>query len=145
MVTPISMSVVTNPPGPHSPLSPMMTSASTMSVGSPAIMGNYFGSDLVQIMESDAEKSPIPRIVSNCVEYIEASGLMQEGLYRMSGSSAQVMKLKSILDKGLFSLIQIQTFHWKTSYKMCIVSQELSNCSSESYRTHYSPNLATRT
>jgi hypothetical protein len=78
----------------------MVTSASTMSVGSPVIIGNYFGSDLVMIMENDSEKIPIPRIVSNCVEYIEASGLMQEGLYRLSGSSAQVMKLKSILDKG---------------------------------------------
>jgi glucocorticoid receptor DNA-binding factor 1 len=63
--------------------------------------GNYFGSDLITIVDSD--ETAVPRLVTNCIEYIEASGLTQEGLYRLSGSSAQVMKLKSILDRGIFN------------------------------------------
>jgi hypothetical protein len=72
---------------------------------SPLIVGNYFGSDLVRIMESDPEQTLVPKLVSNCIDYIEASGLKQEGLYRLSGSSIQTQKLKTFLDKDpLFPL-----------------------------------------
>lgn len=60
--------------------------------------GQYFGSSLVQIMESDSEQTPVPRLVSNCIEYIEATGLKQEGLYRVTANASLVNRLRSILD-----------------------------------------------
>lgn len=44
-------------------------------------------------------QEPTPRLVMNCVEYIEASGLGQEGLYRLSGSGTEIQQAKQALDK----------------------------------------------
>lgn len=42
---------------------------------------------------------PVPKIVLNCVEYIELSGMKQEGLYRVSGAGTLVNHLRATLDK----------------------------------------------
>ncbi len=58
----------------------------------------FFGGLLVDMMEANPEANPVPRIVSNCIEYIEATGLNEEGLYRMSGSGSAVNKLRTCLE-----------------------------------------------
>ncbi|KAJ3325873.1 hypothetical protein HDV06_002258 [Boothiomyces sp. JEL0866] len=63
------------------------------------IANKYFGSSLVDLMESHPTQEPTPRLVANCIEYIEASGLGQEGLYRLSGSGTEIQQAKQALDK----------------------------------------------
>ena len=66
-------------------------------------VGKYFGSTLAKIMAADPEMELVPRIVTTCISYVEAHGLNQEGIYRVSGLSHEVAKLRLILDNGLFS------------------------------------------
>ncbi|KAJ3303333.1 hypothetical protein HDV03_003982 [Kappamyces sp. JEL0829] len=76
-------------------------SASHASMPNLQFSENYFGATLVDLMEASDDGNPIPTIVTNTVEYIEASGgLSQEGLYRLSGSGSMVQQLRSHLDSN---------------------------------------------
>lgn len=44
----------------------------------------------------------IPKVVQKCTEAIEAFGLDQVGIYRLSGTTSKVQKLKAALDTGWF-------------------------------------------
>ena len=63
-------------------------------------VGKFFGSDLMKITSNDPEMELVPRLVANCIEYVEATGLSQEGIYRVSGLSHEIAKLRVILDNG---------------------------------------------
>ncbi|TPX67909.1 hypothetical protein SpCBS45565_g03438 [Spizellomyces sp. 'palustris'] len=56
-----------------------------------------FGVDLVALMERDGV--PVPAVVTKCIDCVEQSGMGVQGLYRMSGSTAQVQKLRMLLNK----------------------------------------------
>ncbi|KAJ1957070.1 hypothetical protein IWQ62_005171, partial [Dispira parvispora] len=43
---------------------------------------------------------PLPAVVVRCIEYLDANGLYEVGLYRIPGSTTQVGKLRAIFDKG---------------------------------------------
>lgn len=57
-----------------------------------------FGTDLTTIVT--LHKCQIPFIVKKCVEEVEFRGLMQEGIYRISGFADEIEALKLALDKG---------------------------------------------
>jgi hypothetical protein len=42
----------------------------------------------------------IPKVVQKCTEAIEAFGLDQVGIYRLSGTTSKVQALKAALDHG---------------------------------------------
>ncbi|KAG8930277.1 hypothetical protein FRC02_004410 [Tulasnella sp. 418] len=58
-----------------------------------------FGVDLTEQMIRDAVE--VPRIVQRCCEAIEAHGLESVGIYRLSGTTSKVQKLKMMLDRDV--------------------------------------------
>lgn len=59
-----------------------------------------FGVSLDDLLKRDG--SAIPLVVYQCVQAVDLFGLEVEGIYRLSGSSAHVNKLKGIFDNGGF-------------------------------------------
>lgn len=57
-----------------------------------------FGSDLTTIVT--AHKCQIPFVVRQCVEEVEARGMLQEGIYRVSGFADEIEALKMTLDRN---------------------------------------------
>ncbi|KAI8647910.1 Rho GTPase activation protein [Parasitella parasitica] len=57
-----------------------------------------FGNDLIQ--QARSENSAIPLIVLKCVREVEARGLTVEGIYRKSGTLAQVKELQDAFDEN---------------------------------------------
>ncbi|GAA5810617.1 hypothetical protein MFLAVUS_004040 [Mucor flavus] len=57
-----------------------------------------FAVDLIKLMERD--KQEIPLIVVRCAEAVENAGLNTVGLYRVSGTSTQIQRLKSSFDRN---------------------------------------------
>lgn len=56
-----------------------------------------FGSDLTTVVT--AHKCIIPFVVRCCVEEVEARGMLQEGIYRVSGFADEIDALKMALDR----------------------------------------------
>lgn len=56
-----------------------------------------FGVDLTTLVT--AHKCKIPFIVKKCVEEVERHGMLQEGIYRISGFADEIDALKMALDK----------------------------------------------
>ncbi|KAI8646362.1 Rho GTPase activation protein [Parasitella parasitica] len=56
-----------------------------------------FGVDLTRLMLRDGQE--VPAVVIKCAEAVEATGLKTVGLYRVSGTSTQIQRLKSALDR----------------------------------------------
>lgn len=61
-----------------------------------------FGVSLEDLLKRDG--SAIPLVVYQCIQAVDLFGLEVEGIYRLSGSSASVLKLKSIFDHGTYCL-----------------------------------------
>lgn len=59
--------------------------------------GPLFGVELSAITKSPSQS--IPFIVVKCVEEIEARGIYQEGIYRVSGFADEVEELKNSFEK----------------------------------------------
>lgn len=57
-----------------------------------------FGTDLTTATEFLGEQ--VPFVIRKCVEEIERRGLMQEGIYRVSGFSEEIESLRMSLDKN---------------------------------------------
>ena len=57
-----------------------------------------FGLPLEDLLKRDG--SAIPLVVYQCIQAVDLYGLELEGIYRLSGSSAHVSKLRSIFDNG---------------------------------------------
>ncbi|CEP08630.1 hypothetical protein [Parasitella parasitica] len=57
-----------------------------------------FGVDLTRLMQRDGQE--VPAVVIKCAEAVEASGLKTVGLYRLSGTSTQIQRLKSAFDRA---------------------------------------------
>jgi chimaerin len=56
-----------------------------------------FGIDITTLVT--AHKSTIPWIIRRCVEEVESRGMLQEGIYRVSGFADEIDALKMSLDK----------------------------------------------
>lgn len=57
-----------------------------------------FGVDLTRLMQRDGQE--VPAVVIKCAEAVEATGLKTVGLYRVSGTSTQIQRLKSAFDRS---------------------------------------------
>ena len=57
-----------------------------------------FGLSLEDLLKRDG--SAIPLVVYQCIQAVDLYGLEVEGIYRLSGSSTHVSKLRSIFDNG---------------------------------------------
>ena len=51
----------------------------------------------------------VPIIVSSCIEEVEARGINEVGIYRVSGLTGQVQYLKKAFDKSLLKPLTIGT------------------------------------
>lgn len=60
-------------------------------------MRGVFGSDLTTVVT--AHKCIIPFVIRRCVEEVEARGMLQEGIYRVSGFADEIEALKMALDR----------------------------------------------
>lgn len=61
------------------------------------LKGPLFGVELSEITQS--RSNSIPFIVTKCVEEVEARGIFQEGIYRVSGFADEVEELKNNFEK----------------------------------------------
>ena len=59
--------------------------------------GKYFGIPLSEICSDDR---PIPVYVEQCAQLIEEKGIMQLGIYRVSGKKDDVLELQTKFDDG---------------------------------------------
>ncbi|KAI0897424.1 RhoGAP-domain-containing protein [Annulohypoxylon nitens] len=58
--------------------------------------GPVFGISLERLYENS--KGPVPMVVYQCIQAVDLYGLAVEGIYRLSGSTAHVNKLKHLFD-----------------------------------------------
>ncbi|KAJ3178285.1 hypothetical protein HK101_010148 [Irineochytrium annulatum] len=56
-----------------------------------------FGLELVSVCERDGP--PVPVVVTRCIQAVEDYGMSVQGVYRTSGTSSQVQKLRTLLDR----------------------------------------------
>lgn len=57
-----------------------------------------FGLSLEQLFERDG--SAVPMVVYQCIQAVDLFGLEVEGIYRLSGTSSHVTKIKAMFDNG---------------------------------------------
>lgn len=58
----------------------------------------YFGVELGEQMDRD--NVDIPKVLQKCVETIEAYGMDSQGLYRLSGTTSRIQRLRAKMEKG---------------------------------------------
>ena len=56
-----------------------------------------FGTDLTTLVT--AHQCKLPFVIRNCVEEVECRGMLQEGIYRVSGFADEIEALKLALDR----------------------------------------------
>ncbi len=59
-----------------------------------------FGGTLTEL--ALAEKKPIPAIIERCVREVDRRGLLSQGIYRLSGNTSTIQKLKAAFDGRKF-------------------------------------------
>ncbi|KAI8981776.1 Rho GTPase activation protein [Mycotypha africana] len=74
-------------------------SATAMSILKP---NPVFGIDLTQLMQRDGQE--VPLVVQKCTEAVEQLGLKTVGIYRVSGTSTQIQRLKNAFDRDCKSV-----------------------------------------
>ncbi|KAH6677663.1 hypothetical protein B0J14DRAFT_475762 [Halenospora varia] len=57
-----------------------------------------FGPSLEQLFERDG--SAVPMVVYQCIQAVDLYGLEVEGIYRLSGTSSHITKIKAMFDNG---------------------------------------------
>lgn len=89
--------------GSGSPLLSVASGTSTQFTDSHHIQSEggamYFGVDLGYQMQRDGVD--IPKVLEKCTEVIEQHGLAITGLYRLSGTTSRIQRLKAKLEKGM--------------------------------------------
>lgn len=65
-------------------------------------IGLVFGAPLQQAVEATRldNSTALPGVAVRCIEYLDAKGLQEVGLYRIPGSTTTVNKLRAIFDSG---------------------------------------------
>lgn len=100
-----------NPPLPARPKSHATTSPQEPNIStSPQPKLSMMGRPLGEQVELDG--SSVPHLVHRCLEAIEAHGLLDEGLYRKSGSTQQQRHIVQLFDCGAsFDLCDVEEFN----------------------------------
>jgi hypothetical protein len=62
----------------------------------------YFGVDLNYQMTRDGVD--VPKVLEKCIEVIDTYGLDITGIYRLSGTTSRIQRLKAKIEKGLFCM-----------------------------------------
>lgn len=70
----------------------------SLSADLPPVMP-VFGVSLDDLLRRDG--SAIPLVVYQCLQAVDLFGLEVEGIYRLSGSSVHVTKLRNVFDNGM--------------------------------------------
>ncbi|WVQ67092.1 uncharacterized protein L199_005286 [Kwoniella botswanensis] len=73
---------------------------------------SMFGRDLIE--QVGADKTPIPGIVTKCINAVEAVGMEYEGIYRKTGGSSQSKQITQLFERGdydAFDLTDLETFN----------------------------------
>lgn len=91
---------------------PVVGSSTTSPIGKGK---QVFGVSLTRLYQRDG--LAVPMIVHQCIQAVDLYGLNLEGIYRLSGSSAHVNKLKTLFDTGKFRL---RTIHERTIGYICL-------------------------
>lgn len=63
-----------------------------------AIIDKYI---LTQLFINRREKTQVPLIVTSCADQIEKDGIDDVGIYRVSGLSSEIQKLKKAFEKSI--------------------------------------------
>ncbi|KAG6884912.1 hypothetical protein C0993_007279 [Termitomyces sp. T159_Od127] len=64
------------------------------------VRSNIFGVPLEELMGYDGEKGGLPRVVKDSIQYLRENGLLEEGLFRRSPSSAMLRAAQEAYDRG---------------------------------------------
>ena len=82
---------------PATPIGMRALQKNTSNTSLPALKP-VFGLSLEDLLKRD--NSPIPLVIHQCIQAVDLYGLEVEGIYRLSGSTAHVSKLRSLFDNG---------------------------------------------
>ncbi|TEB20117.1 hypothetical protein FA13DRAFT_1743366 [Coprinellus micaceus] len=69
---------------------------------------NVFGVALEDLMGYEGEKGGLPRVVRDCIAYLHQAGLLEEGIFRRSPSSALLRAAQDAYDRG--NVVSLETF-----------------------------------
>ncbi|KAH9912861.1 uncharacterized protein BXZ73DRAFT_93060 [Epithele typhae] len=69
---------------------------------------DLFGVPLEELMGFDGEKGGLPRVVRDCIQYLRATGLQDEGLFRRSPNSVLLKQAAQAYDRG--HVVSLDTF-----------------------------------
>ena len=102
--------------GPGSFATPPPQELAARSASPPKAFGNpnagmkqVFGVSLARLYERD--QFAVPMVVHQCIQAVDLYGLAVEGIYRLSGSSMHVNRLKNLFDTGSLTLAQTRSPH----------------------------------
>eukprot|EP00002_Diphylleia_rotans_P035442 TRINITY_DN772_c0_g1_i2.p1 TRINITY_DN772_c0_g1~~TRINITY_DN772_c0_g1_i2.p1 ORF type:complete len:629 (+),score=137.90 TRINITY_DN772_c0_g1_i2:49-1935(+) len=64
-------------------------------------MTKLFGAPLLRILKRDGRKGhEIPILIQQFLDYLDAKGLQEEGIFRLSGARSQIERIKNDVDRG---------------------------------------------
>jgi len=69
-----------------------------------------FGVDLEEQMRRESVE--VPRLLEKCCAAVEKSGLNSTGIYRLSGSTSKVTKLRALLDQSKSRISALLILFW---------------------------------
>ncbi|KAJ3516194.1 hypothetical protein NMY22_g14269 [Coprinellus aureogranulatus] len=69
---------------------------------------NVFGVPLEDLMGYEGEKGGLPRVVRDCIAYLHQYGLLEEGIFRRSPSSALLRAAQDAYDRG--NVVSLDSF-----------------------------------
>ncbi|KAI0947397.1 hypothetical protein AcV7_009836 [Taiwanofungus camphoratus] len=69
---------------------------------------DIFGVSLEELMGYDGEKSGLPRVVKDCIQYLRQTGMQEEGLFRRSPNSVLLKQAQQAYDRG--HVVSLETF-----------------------------------
>ncbi|KNZ76871.1 Rho GTPase-activating protein 1 [Termitomyces sp. J132] len=69
---------------------------------------NIFGVSLEELMGYGGEKGGLPRVVKDSIQYLRENGLLEDGLFRRSPSSAMLRAAQDAYDRG--NVVSLKSF-----------------------------------
>ncbi|GBE83240.1 hypothetical protein SCP_0502870 [Sparassis crispa] len=69
---------------------------------------DLFGVPLEELMGYEGEKSGIPRVVKDCIQYLRQAGLEEEGIFRRSPNSVMLKQAQQAYDRG--HVVSLESF-----------------------------------
>lgn len=54
--------------------------------------------------------TPVPMVVSQCIQAVDLFGLEVEGIYRLSGTNSHISRIKAMFDNGSSTFVTSVTY-----------------------------------